>query len=475
MNLARRPSLRPTRRRARALLLLACALAIATGAACEREQPGRSARADSAPPSILLVTIDTLRADHVHAYGYPRETTPNLDALARDGVLFEAAYAPSSATGPSHATMFTSRQPVGHGVVHNAIPLDPSVPTLASLLAGAGYRTAAFVSSYPVSATFGFAHGFEHYDDAFAPDGGTMISKRWQRAGGTAGALDRRAEATVEITERWLAKNADGTPLFLWVHLFDPHAPYSPPPPYDAAFTSPETGPRARAIDGYDGEILYADAQLGRLVKAFERAAGSRRGLIVVTSDHGEGLWDHGYAGHNRGVFEEEVRVPLVLRWRDGVAAGVRIAEPVHLIDVLPTLLAAAGLDALPAGVAGLDLLAALAGEPGLSAERPIYLTRPYFGERGRRRLRQAGWGFGLRRGPWKVIVARDEERLDLFDLTRDPHERHDVAAGDQARADALAAMVARWHESEMAARGGEPPAVPRDVRRKLRALGYAQ
>ena len=455
----------------RALVLAAALLALA---ACSRDD-ARATR-DVRPSSILLVTIDTLRADHVHAYGYPRATTPNLDRLAAEGVLFETAYAPSSATGPSHATLFTARQPIGHGVVQNGIPLDASIPTLASLLAAAGYRTAAFVSSYPVSSAFGFANGFAHYDDSFDAGGGTMVSRRWERAGGSDAALDRRATATVERVEEWLAKTSDGTPTFLWVHLFDPHAPYVPPPPYDTAFTTPGAGHREAEIDRYDGEIRYTDEQLGRLVAAFERTAGSRRGLVVVTSDHGEGLWDHGYPGHNRDVWEEEVRVPLVLRWQDGVPGGRRVSEPVHLIDVLPTLLAAAGTGAPPAGTAGTNLLAVLRGEQELSPERAIHLTRPYFGERGRRRrLQQKGWGFGIRRGDWKAIVARDEGRLDLFDLARDPDERRDLAPDDPTRADALAAEVEAWREAQVAARGGTLPPVPRDVRRKLRALGYVQ
>lgn len=457
------------------MLLLACGVAL-LGACTRSSEPEPGRRAGEGPSSILLVTIDTLRADHVHAYGYARETTPHLDALARDGVLFETAYAPSSATGPSHATLFTARQPIGHGVVHDGIPLDASVPTLAGLLAARGHRTAAFVSSYPVSARFGFAQGFAHYDDAFAPGGGTMTSKRRALAGGPEGALDRRASVTVDAVESWLARNADGTPMFLWVHLFDPHAPYSPPPPFDAQLASGSDDPRARAIDLYDGEIRYADEQLGRLVTAFERAAGSRRSLIVVTSDHGEGLWDHGYPGHNRDLWEEEVRVPLVLRWRDGIAGGVRVAEPVHLIDVLPTLLAAAGAGAPPAGTAGVDLLAALDGEGALAADRAIYLTRPYFGERARRRrLRQEGWSFGIRRGDWKLIVAPSEERRDLFDLGDDPREKRDVADADPARAGELGAMIESWRASETAARGGALPEMPRDVRRKLRALGYVR
>ena len=282
-------------------------------------------------------------------------------------------------------------------------------------------------------------------------------------------------EATVDAAEAWLGKNADGSPMFLWVHLFDPHAPYVPPAPYDTAFTSADASPRARSIDLYDGEIRYTDAQVGRLLAAFVRAAGSQRSLVVVTSDHGEAFWEHGYAGHNRDVHEEEVRVPLVMRWRDAVAPGQRVAQPVQLIDLLPTIVAACGV-AVPPAAAGLDLLAALAGAPGLPAERPIYLTRPYFGERGRqRRLGQTGWGLGVRRGAWKLMVAPAEGERDLYDLEHDPDEEVDRADDEHARTAELEALVLGWHQAELDARGDLPLVVPRDVRRRLRALGYVQ
>jgi len=452
-----------------------CVLALAA-AGCTTEPLDGQVRANGPRPSVLLVTIDTLRADHVHAYGYARATSPHIDALAADGVLFETAYAPSSATGPSHATLFTARQPLGHGVVRNGIALDPTMPTIASLLSDAGYQSAGFVSSYPVSRKFGFAHGFAHYDEDFGAAGGTMTSKRWQRARGDERTLDRRGAATVDAAAAWLAQQPDGKPLFVWVHLFDPHAPYAPPAPYDATFTGADAPARQHEIDLYDGEIRYADAQLGRLLEAFERAAGEAGSLVVVTSDHGEGLWDHGYAGHNRDVFEEEVRVPLVVRWRGQVAPGRRVAEPVHLVDVLPTILAACGVAAPPSGVAGLDLLAALSAAPTLSADRLIYLTRPYFSEGGRRRrLSQVGWGFGIRRGSWKLIEAAEEGRLDLYDLTRDPGEKNDLVADDTARAAELAGLIETWRDTETAQVGERPLEVPRDVRRQLRALGYVQ
>ena len=425
---------------------------------------------------MLLVTIDTLRSDHLSAYGYARPTSPRIDAIAADGVLFETAYAPASATGPSHATLFTSRYPLAHGVVRNALPLDAKIPTLASVLAEAGYQNAAFVSSYPLASTFGFAHGFAHYDEDFAADGGTLQSTRWQRARGDQGALDRRGEATVNAAVAWLSLQRDGEPLFVWVHLFDPHAPYSPPAPFDSTFATAIASAHESAIDLYDGEIRYADEQVGRLVDAFDRTTRATGSLVVITSDHGEGLWDHGYGGHNRDLFEEEVRVPLIIRWRGHIAPGRRVAEPVQLIDVQPTILSACGLDTPPAGAVGLDLLRALDDARLRSSDRPIYLTRPYFGAHGRKaRPNQVGWGFGIRRGHWKLIEASKEGRLDLYDLRGDPHEKANVAVERPAQAAELAALLHTWGDATTVALNDDALEVPRKVRRKLRALGYVE
>lgn len=457
----------------RSLAVLAALACVVLAPGCTRPPDGASdaAAEAGAPPSVLVITIDTLRADHVGAYGYARPTTPRLDALVAEGALFETAYAPSSTTAPSHATLFTGRQPLAHGVVRNGVALDAGIPTMASLLAQAGYRTAAFVSSYPVAAKFGLAHGFAHYDDDFGAEGGTMKSTRWQRERGDDGALDRVGAATVDAALAWLEAQRDGAPLLIWVHLFDPHAPYAPPPPYDTTFTSTDPSPQQQAIDAYDGEILYADAQVGRLVAAFDGATGGR-GLVIVTSDHGEGLWEHGYPGHNRGLWEEEVRIPLIVRRHGAIAPGRRVTEPVHLIDVLPTVVAAAGV-AAPDGLSGVDLAAVLDGRTKIAADRAIYLTRSYFGERPRKKHKERGWAFGLRRGAWKLIEAPSEGRRELYDLTRDPDEMHDRAGDEPGEASELAALIERWRAQEDARRGSALIEPARDVRQRLRALGY--
>jgi len=377
------------------------------------------------------------------------------------------------ATGPAHATLFTSRQPIAHGVGRNGVPLPDDLPTLAGLLTAAGYRSAAFVSAFPVASRFGFGRGFEHYDDAFGPSGGTVSwRRRWRRRGAT-GAFDRRGAETVDRALAWLGASARDRPRFLWVHLFDPHEPYDAPAPWDRAFARPDAATRERAIDAYDGEILYADAQLGRLIAAFDALAPG--GLLVLAADHGEGLWDHGVAHHGRTLFEEEVRVPLVVRWPGRVAAGARVPQPAHLIDVLPTIAGAAGVAIAGGGARfdGVDLIAALASGPPLDAARPIQLQLPFAGAESDARSRRPS--FGLRAGDWKLVEPRRPGAPALFDLRTDPRERSDVAGREPARVAEMEAALARWRDAELAAGGGRAaPDIPADVRRSLRALGYA-
>ena len=428
---------------------------------------------------MLLVTIDTLRADHLSAYGYERKTSPNLDRLAAEGALFEVAYAPVPTTAPSHATLLTGRYPLGHGVLRNGIPLGAEPPTLPELLAARGYRTAAFVSSFPVSAEFGFARGFAHFDDRFEEGRGSMKRREWNQRT-VESAFDRLGADTVDRAIAWWSEQDDAAPRFVWVHLFDPHAPYRAPEPYGSAFSDPaRRGRHDRRMDAYDGEILYADAQLGRLVDAFARAAGSRGLFTIVTADHGEAFGEHGMFGHNHTVFEEEVRVPLVLHWRGVLAPGVRVASAAHLVDVLPTVAAATGLDlARSRGVlAGIDLLAVVADGAG-DEQRAVFLQRPFFEDRKRARRRgMLGFGFGVRRGDWKYIEALEQGQRKLFDLASDPGERTDLAAREAERVSELSAAIASWreHETANAVAVQPPPLRSKEVRRKLRALGYVE
>ncbi|MCB9764208.1 MAG: sulfatase-like hydrolase/transferase [Alphaproteobacteria bacterium] len=283
-----------------------------------------------APPSVLVVTLDTTRADHIGAYGYRPATTPTLDRLAAEGTRFARAYSACPLTIPSHATIFTGVYPPSHGVRDNGdFVLGPEAVTLAERFAAAGWTTAAFTSAFPTQARWGLEQGFATYHD---PLERLPTQLDWRD--------ERRADEVVDDALATLA-DAEG-PLFVWVHLFDAHWPYDPPPPYDVEH---EGRP-------YDGEIAFADAQLGRLLAAWD--AARPRSLVVVTADHGEGLGDGGERTHGFLLHDGTIRVPLILRG-EGVAAGQVVEDPVGHVDIAPTVLAIAGLP--PAeGLQGQDL-----------------------------------------------------------------------------------------------------------------------
>src|SRR5262245_6233424 len=330
----------------------ACAVALLAGAALVAACDGRHATggAGERVERIVLVSIDTLRADHVGCYGAEAVETPALDALAAEGVRFATAISPAPITLPSHTTLLTGRDPPQHGVRHNGLFRLPSdVPTLAERLRSAGFATAAFVSAFVLDSRFGLDRGFERYDDQLGI----------ARSSGAPGSVaERRGDRTVDAALAWLAGAPDR--FFLWVHLYDPHADYLPPSPWSERF----------AGRPYDGEIAFADAQLARLRAAVaERWPGGT--LWWVTSDHGERLGEHAEQTHSFSVYEATPHVPL-LAAGPGVRRGAVVGEVVALADVAPSTLALAGLPAL-AGSTGSDLAPVLRGERA-PADRPAWI-----------------------------------------------------------------------------------------------------
>ena len=455
--------------RAAALGAVASSLLVAGVLGCDLFSPQR--------PNVLLVTVDTLRADHVGAYGYEPPTTPNIDRLAAEGALFETTYAPMGTTTPSHATLFTSRHPLAHGVVRNGLALLEGEHTLAEALRQRGYRTAAFVSSFPVSRRFGLDQGFDHYDDDFEASRETFRVREWE-GHDVGGRFDRRGSDTTNRALAWLEALAPGAPVFLWLHLFDPHGPYVAPRAFQAFFPLDEGDQFRKRRARYDAEIRYADAELGRLLAAFEALAPGSPPLVMVTSDHGEGLSDHGWPDHNRTLYEEELRVPWVLHWPGRVPAGARPAQPAHLVDVAPTLLGLLGIEPAEA-FEGRDwsglLEEAEEGDERGSPEpkRPLWLQRPYYAD-GHPRAGDRGWGFGLRAGDWKLIET-DGQPDELYHLERDPRERRNLAAARADRVQALSQRIRTWRREQAAkaeARAGE---MSEEVREGLEALGYGE
>jgi len=429
-----------------------------------------------ATPSVVLVTLDTERADHVSAYGYARPTTPRLDALAAEGTLFTTAYTAIPSTGPSHAGLFTSRYPSEHGVLKNADVLAATWITLAEALAQAGYSTAAFVSAYPLARKFGFAQGFATYDDAFTAADASIVLSDWEGERVESAGFDRRADATTARALAWLSTAPRDRPLFLWVHYYDPHEPYDPPAAYRALLASAPVKGRPRltgAIEAYDAEIRFADDWLGQLIDAVDHRLGASNTLVVVASDHGEGLMQHGWMGHGANLYEELVRTVLVFR-RPGHVRATRVDAPVGLIDVAPTILAHLGLDASALQPRGIDLAPALDHGAPLAAERALYFQRRVYQPGSRDDVPVRGEMLGIRVGPWKYIEAPHGVGAELFDLASDPGETRNLSDREAARASELAAVLDRWRGEERREGAVDRPLSAEEARR-LRALGYVE
>jgi arylsulfatase A-like enzyme/thioredoxin-like negative regulator of GroEL len=390
--------------------------------------------------------------------------TPTLDRLALEGVRFDQAIAPTPLTLPSHATVLTGLYPPAHGVRNNGMyALPDDATTLAEVLFGAGYRTGAFVGAYPLAAPFGLAQGFEVYDDHF---------------GGVAGEgffySERRARDVNEAAGRWLRNLPPDQPFFAWVHYFDPHANYEPPPPYATLF----------AHSPYDGEVAYTDASLGVILGLLESSGRTDETVVIVTSDHGEGLGDHGESTHGLFVYESTLRVPLIVRLpqplqtKGGAVRTVRnavIREPVSLADLFPTVLDLAGLGA-HAGVQGESLVPLMTGERTDRAgnEEPGQ-ARPVYSESLMPRL-EFGWAelSAVRMGGMKWIEA---PRPELYDLAADPRESRNLAATDRSRSDALRSSLTELRSRLHANRPGESSR--REMTEQeiatLQSLGYLQ
>jgi arylsulfatase A-like enzyme len=308
----------------------------------ERIAIGRLPSAAPGKPNVLVIVIDTLRADHLSSYGYGRPTTPNIDRIARQGVLFERAFSASSWTAPSHATMLTGRLPVEHQVEWNR-NLDDQYPVIPEVLRKEGYRTAAFTGNSDwFSRRVGFGRGFIHFEDYFysAPDMvvrtvyGRALSKLWifRRLGLSTGLFvekeRRRAPRINRSALQWIQRDPE-TPFFVFLNYYDVHAPYARRDPHreNSSGSTERSGPRG--IDDYDGEIAYVDEHVGQLLKELEAFHLAQPLLVIVTSDHGESFGDHGFYLHANSLFLNEVQVPLILRWPEAIPAGVRIETPV--------------------------------------------------------------------------------------------------------------------------------------------------
>jgi len=410
-------------------------LAAALLSACGGSAPARR----DASQNVLLITIDTLRADAIGASGNRSVSTPWIDRLAAGGVRFTEAHASTVVTLPSHANILSGVYPFRHGVRENAgfrFPAD--VDTLATILKARGYRTAAFVSAFPLDARFGLTRGFDVYDDRF-PKGEANVAFR---------VPERRGADTVAAALKWIADVPAANRWFVWLHLYEPHFPYTPPEPYASRYRDAP----------YLGEVSATDAALGPLLQPIVDGQGTRPTLVVLTGDHGESLGEHGEMTHGLFAYEGTLRVPLVIYQPRLFSARV-IAEPVRHVDILSTVLDAIGAP-LPTALDGRSLLALAAG--GAAAPAATYFESLSASI-------NRGWAplYGVSRGSLKYI---DLPIPELYDLAADATESHDLAPSRPGDVRELQRLLA-------ALRADDRPAVPArenaDTREQLRSLGY--
>jgi choline-sulfatase len=377
-----------------------CLAALIALAACKPSGTSRPADTASVQPlrpvNLVVVTIDTLRADRLHCYGNKDIETPALDALARRGVLFENAVAQTPLTPPSHASIFTGTNPNVHHVRNTGgFALQASPVPMAKILQTQGWDTAAFIGASVLKKAFGFYQGFDVYDDQMPKPEKSLEEVEYP---------ERRASAVVDHALNWLNAQS-GKPFFVWLHLYDPHEPYAPPAPFKEKYKQ----------NLYDGEVAYTDQQLGRFLDAVARKSPTGNTLVVVLADHGESLGEHGEFNHGIFLYDATLRIPFLIAG-PGVPAGVRVPQQARTIDVLPTVLELMGGKA-PASTQGVSLMPAFTGksvQTAYSYEETLYPKM------------NMGWSElrGIRTAHWKYVRA---PRPELYDLARDPGEKTNV------------------------------------------------
>ncbi|MEK7750327.1 MAG: sulfatase [Acidobacteriota bacterium] len=432
------------------------------------------------PPHVLLITIDTLRADHLSCYGYDRNTSPNIDRLASEGVRFDRAYTTIPLTGPAHFSLLTGRYPQEHGARNNGVAAAKAAKVLflPQVLRMHGYRAGAFISAWPLTSRLTHLNRwFDDYDE-------TLI-RRYKLFNSS-----RYAEDVTPLAVRWLERNARRH-FFLWVHYFDPHSPYE----WRDGFAPGGNGARAPAyraqnakmrdrIARYDSEIAYTDAHVGILLETLDRLALRNSTLVILAADHGESLGEHSYVGHGKHLYQDIVRVPLIFRLPGVAAPGKTIPERVSLLDVAPTV---ADLTVGPAKAnlhkpfAGRSLAAALTGDADLAPRSIWYLT---FGGEKLFFPRWLSWlwapkadlplRIGREDGNRKLVWSPAEKSLAIFDTGRDPLEvRPHVVGAENAGYERETPLLSSWFKSTDVASGES--ALSEHNLEVLRSLGYLQ
>jgi arylsulfatase A-like enzyme/Flp pilus assembly protein TadD len=426
-------------RRPRFIVVLAAVAAVFFISGCKRPPSDSSAASDKDALNVLVLTLDTTRADHLGCYGHAEAGTPTLDHLAQTGVRFESAYCQVPLTLPSHVSLFTGTYPPAHGIrVNGGGALREDLPTLAEAFQAHGYCTAAFIGAAVLDSAFGLGRGFDVYDDNL-----------WDEASGPTGAAERRANQVCDTALAWLDQHR-GRPFFAWVHFFDPHDPYDPPPEFRERYSEP-----------YDGEIAFMDTQVGRLMDWLEARGLRNRTLIVVVGDHGEAFGEHREIQHGMFVYDTTMRVPFILSLPGRLPQGQVVSAGVRLVDVMPTVLDLMDWELHP-GLAGHSLRSGVeTGEfPPLPAYGESYYPRMAF-----------GWS-ALRcyiTQQWKYIAA---PRAELYERKADPEELKNVIAEHPDVSERLKGELERLLAA-MSVHQPRAMVLDEETARALESLGY--
>jgi len=403
-------------------------------------------RVDRSNLNVILITIDTLRADHLECYGYDKIKTPELNRLAEEGVRFAQVVAPIPLTLPSHTSIMTGTYPLFHLVRDNGgYYVDEDYITLAEVLKKNGYATGAFIGAFVLDSKWGLNQGFDYYFDNFD------LSKYRKVSLAT---VQRRGDEVEEEAMEWIASNGDGK-FFAWIHLFDPHSPYTPPPPFDTLYPGRP----------YDGEIAYTDMLIGKLREFLVERNLLEKTLLVITSDHGEGLGEHRELLHGNFIYDTTLLVPLIIRFPKTEIKNLTIGEQVRLIDIMPTILDYLGMPSHQ-DTQGVSLIPKI-------RKRSLKLDLPAYGESYYTRI-HFGWSElkCLRTDRYKFIEAPKPE---LYDIKEDPAELQNLYQEKKPIAERLQKELAQIiiNHSAIDKQRRAPAEIDAETERKLRALGY--
>jgi len=454
-------------RRLRAWPLLAVLLTVL---GCSGRPEGRN---------VVVITLDTTRTDHLSMYGFPGKISPTLQALADRGIVFDQAYTPMGQTLPVHASLFTGRTPRAHGALENHNELSADAETLAEVLGARGYQTAAFIGALVLDDTTGLVQGFDVYDE---PRGEAVDAQH---------PPERRADAVTDAAISWTLTDYEADrPFLLWAHYYDPHGPFDAPessvPPaavrrqmkqHAREFGAEPPEDYVGLRQAYADEIAWTDREVGRLLAGLESAGMMENTIVVVVSDHGEGLMEHGEKGHGVNVFEELMRVPLIVAAPDGELAGSRVAGRVLVEDLMPTMLNLAGHGEAAPESDGLDLMPSLRGESALR-DRPVFVERPHYSREriawrsSKQRQYEYGVLVGVIAGDEKLVRQPDGSEA-LYDLLADPDELADLAADRPGSVQRLSGLLDDWIARYPVGEVGAASALSDERLRALAELGY--